>query len=557
MGLLDGLYKENYKYINALEALDMLAKDERCDVSKIAEFLLVYEFHKCSETYKKNYINQIVPCDDKAVGIISVDYWAVTNDILEKALENFVYRGNTYSEAYEESDYALYFWLKEDFYNFEGFKKVNFEINDETYEKYLTFKKLDEYEGKGVIEQKNKPINLDCIKEVDLIFPTTEQIDTIEPYQNKIDSLIKENEQLQMEIESLKPPYCSVYDHKFFLYKQPLYTINDCACIASGYDPLEIQKLPVEEIDEIAPDYVMALNLISSAVEAGQLNCFNYKINASDLSEYLQNQNIIIAGFSSQSVPVIQNETTIEKNTEQLLYLNDTLTIDEAACILSGDNPSDIKYALDNEKILGYKNFLNAQRLVKSAIQLGNLAIYSDIGIATHEFKAFLMMKNLTVEGFNDNEIDQEGPINLLADKMAGQSVYISQLENRIEMHESMPQADNEQLKLELAKANEQIKQLEAIQQIEPLEQNELSGLAKRNQLAQDRQGMARIIATSFWEDDQNILISDMANKVYAAMVDYCKEQLPQQPETIKNWIRPVAPKEAQRRGRQPKKSST
>ena len=306
MGLLDGLYKENYKYINALEALDMLAKDERCEVPKIAEFLLAYEYHKCSETYKKNYINQIVPCDDKAVGIVSVDYWAVTNDILEKALENFVYSGNTYSEAYEESDYALYFWLKEDFYNFEGFKKVNFKINDETYEKYLTLKKLDEYESKGVIEQKNKPIDLDYIKKINQIFPTAEQIDTIEPYQNKIDSLIKENEQLQMEIENLKPSQCSVYDHKFFLYKKPLYTINDCACIASELDPLEIHRFPENDIDEIIPEYSMACGLINSAIEAGVLNCFNYKVSAGDLKEYLAKQDIEIKGFNDNEYAQFQ-----------------------------------------------------------------------------------------------------------------------------------------------------------------------------------------------------------------------------------------------------------
>lgn len=113
-----------------------------------------------------------------------------------------------------------------------------------------------------------------------------------------------------------------------------------------------------------------------------------------------------------------------------------------------------------------------------------------------------------------------------------------------------------EQLQIQLAQAKELIKTMKA-DQSEGIPIDGLTGLAKRNQLAQDRQGMARIIATSFWTDNRNILISDMANKVYAVMVDYCKEQLPQQPETIKNWIRPVAPKEAQRRGRQPKKSST
>ena len=53
MGLLDSLYKQNYKYINALDALDMLAQHERCDISEIAKFLLANEYHKDSETYKK------------------------------------------------------------------------------------------------------------------------------------------------------------------------------------------------------------------------------------------------------------------------------------------------------------------------------------------------------------------------------------------------------------------------------------------------------------------------------------------------------------------------
>lgn len=85
---------------------------------------------------------------------------------------------------------------------------------------------------------------------------------------------------------------------KFFLYKQPLFTINECACIASEYDPLEIQRFSVNDVDEIVPDYSMAYNLINSAVEAGILPCFNYKVNAEDLKEYLANQDIEIKGFN-------------------------------------------------------------------------------------------------------------------------------------------------------------------------------------------------------------------------------------------------------------------
>lgn len=82
-----------------------------------------------------------------------------------------------------------------------------------------------------------------------------------------------------------------------------------------------------------------------------------------------------------------------------------------------------------------------------------------------------------------------------------------------------------------------------------------LSGLEKYNQSKQDAKGMARVIAKKYWSDDEGILIGDMANKVYANMVDYCQDFLPQEPDSIREWIKPVAPEAASRRGR-PKKTS-
>ncbi|WP_411690891.1 hypothetical protein [Acinetobacter towneri] len=88
--------------------------------------------------------------------------------------------------------------------------------------------------------------------------------------------------------------------YKFFLYKQPLFSIDECACIISDYDPLEIQKYPHNDIDEIAPDYSRAYSFISSAIEANKLNVFNYKVDADGFREYLASENIIIAGFNDQ-----------------------------------------------------------------------------------------------------------------------------------------------------------------------------------------------------------------------------------------------------------------
>ncbi|MFW1927627.1 hypothetical protein [Acinetobacter ursingii] len=83
--------------------------------------------------------------------------------------------------------------------------------------------------------------------------------------------------------------------------------------------------------------------------------------------------------------------------------------------------------------------------------------------------------------------------------------------------------------------------------------ETKLVGLDAYNQNKQDAQGMARIVAKKLWQDDENILISDMANKVYAFMVDYCEDILPQESDTVRNWIKLVAPPTASKRGR-PKK---
>ena len=68
---------------------------------------------------------------------------------------------------------------------------------------------------------------------------------------------------------------------------------------------------------------------------------------------------------------------------------------------------------------------------------------------------------------------------------------------------------------------------------------------------------MARIIAQHFWRTDSETQISDMAVKVYVELQQYASpSDLPERTDTINNWIRPVAPEFASRRGR-PKKNKS
>lgn len=87
-----------------------------------------------------------------------------------------------------------------------------------------------------------------------------------------------------------------------------------------------------------------------------------------------------------------------------------------------------------------------------------------------------------------------------------------------------------------------------------------LKGLSARNQaiaLASDR---ARAIATDLWEKDQEqaIRIGDMAQRVWSAMIDEgLSDQMPEQADRLKVWIKPVAPAYATKGGRAKKPPRT
>ena len=119
-----------------------------------------------------------------------------------------------------------------------------------------------------------------------------------------------------IQVATVQPAQESQPDrYKFFLYKQPLFSIDECACIISDYDPLEILRYSSGDIDEIAPDYSRAYSFVNSSVEAGKLNIFNYKIDADNFKNYLASENIIITGFNDQISEPLHTELT-EEHTE-------------------------------------------------------------------------------------------------------------------------------------------------------------------------------------------------------------------------------------------------
>lgn len=91
-------------------------------------------------------------------------------------------------------------------------------------------------------------------------------------------------------------------------------------------------------------------------------------------------------------------------------------------------------------------------------------------------------------------------------------------------------------------------------------ERDQLKGITARNQaisLATDR---ARAIAADLWDQDEEeqIRIGEMAQRVWAVMIDEgLRDQMPEQADRLKVWIKPVAPAYATKGGRTKKPPRT
>jgi thiamine kinase-like enzyme len=74
--------------------------------------------------------------------------------------------------------------------------------------------------------------------------------------------------------------------------------------------------------------------------------------------------------------------------------------------------------------------------------------------------------------------------------------------------------------------------------------------LKKRNDRKEDLAIMARVMAKHFWSTDTETKIGEMAEKVHNELKRYARApDLPRNPDTIRTWIKAVAPEFASRRG--------
>lgn len=174
-------------------------------------------------------------------------------------------------------------------------------------------------------------------------------------------------------------------------------------------------------------------------------------------------------------------EQTQQNNEIPLFYLNDTFSLIEAACVLSGDNSIQMNRCFNDTNFeQNYPEFNEAYSFICSAVQAGRFA--GDL-ILANDLKSYLRSKGKIIDGFNDqlkNEVTEQNldNQNSIIDQLKKENERLKQLLQKnegesVELAIDLKASENtlnrittknEELKAELLEKDEKIKELELIQ---------------------------------------------------------------------------------------------
>lgn len=596
MGLLDLINKdESLDFISLEEAINLLAKKSESNVWQVATYLLNKDIHIQLNSYQRDTNYKVIETSSNSNGIGTG--WIGENDaffwlqyIAENEMESYSPRIVTNFSKYHQGCVRT-FWNRKKFFSNKDIKLA------------LGEKEQKDFLNKCDVELHQSLIPIWDDNYLDL------QISDIPDLETKdIDLSFYEKADFQFESERIPPESKDVP----IFYLNDSFSLIEASCLLSGDDPIKISKcIKDTNFDLNYPHFSAAYNFINSAVCMGILP--DGGIPADQLKAYLKNKGKVIPEFNniyfsqSNTSENFEYANTLKINISKELDGNyikiftaveffkkmTSLRYDEIIIYIRKIFNNLTLYTLDENltPVTGYDfcdgacidHLSSSLENADENIHMLNVARYSvdeyfwdkneffnnedviSFDLSKKNYNLFLVASLLNPDDehifLNNSDINilQKIINNKAQEFNAYMQIEFDKLKNNHDLLiknsdlEKLTE-ENENLKSQLMQSQEQITKLKTVQKTSDIP-DELKGLKRINQLAQDRQGMARIIALSLWEEDKNILISEMADKVYIKMVDYCKDDLPETSNAVKKWIRPVATGESQKRGRPPNKS--
>lgn len=111
---------------------------------------------------------------------------------------------------------------------------------------------------------------------------------------------------LQQKSEQLSNYSKPQHDYKFYLFKKPLLTFREAACIMTGYDPQYVDQCQNDtNFNQNFSDYLGAFEYLDSCIDAQLLpyDSYNNKLEATSFKQFLANEKTFIDGFNDNLSP--------------------------------------------------------------------------------------------------------------------------------------------------------------------------------------------------------------------------------------------------------------
>lgn len=112
------------------------------------------------------------------------------------------------------------------------------------------------------------------------------------------------------------------HEYKLFLFKKPLLTLREAACIMTEYNPQYVEQCQNDtNFKQNFSNYLVAYDYISTCIDA-QMLCYNpmdNRIDAKDFKQFLANENTFIDGFNDGLDESKSNIMDSDLNTQKII----------------------------------------------------------------------------------------------------------------------------------------------------------------------------------------------------------------------------------------------
>lgn len=256
-----------------------------------------------------------------------------------------------------------------------------------------------------------------------------------------------------------------------------------------------------------------------------------------DVRKYLQLKNIIPLGDSHKSAE--------RKNLKIILDLIKTENID---LFLGFHNPMMIDRHLREYLLNNFLDYINGENHKPIFEVKGEISIFDNTRNWSIDYPKYFSFDDIVILKSDLDKIYDAIPIIFTT-----KSNLIEQTLDKDKLIQKQRETIDRQAK-EIADLKAQLEQ-QPNQPSDMAADEPLKGIAKVNYDKDKAKAFASIVAKFLWNIDTNqqLRIGEMATQLYPLIHEFNNNALPQGNDTIKDWIRPHAPKYASKAGNTPK----